>query len=427
MKDFRHRYPRAALWAAGGLVVAAVTWLLVAVPMLVKYPTDLDVSPRYEGTFTLLVDPATAAPLDEPVVVPLEIERHLEAIGEESGSSRVLVRETIVQRAGDLVDTTQTNAYVMDRSTLENVADDRAFAFDADNVVDRSGAFRLNLPFGTSRDETYDIYKNEIDDTYEMRADTETPTVTLEGLDLSNFVATVEEAPLSEAYLAELGRSVPLPESLTLDQLAPQLEAVGIDVAAVLAALGPVLTEEDAAVLAGFASEPIGLDYVLSFEGRAAVEPTTGAEVRVAAAESVGARPQLTTLPALLEVLGHYPDVPEAVGAIEGLDALASGPATPLFSFEYTQTPASVADIADEVASMRTQVLLAQRWLPMGLAAAAFLALVVGSGVAWRRARPEVPAPVAPAMEEIRIPTATGTGVAPEERPLIGTGSDGSR
>jgi hypothetical protein len=33
-------------------------------------------------------------------------------------------------------------------------------------VVDRSGSYRLNLPFDTSRSETYDIYKNEIDDTY---------------------------------------------------------------------------------------------------------------------------------------------------------------------------------------------------------------------------------------------------------------------
>ena len=61
-------------------------------------------------------------------------------------------------------------------------------------MVDRSGAYRLNLPFDTSRDETYEIYKNEIDATYMMAADTETPTSEIEGLELSNFAASVDEA-----------------------------------------------------------------------------------------------------------------------------------------------------------------------------------------------------------------------------------------
>jgi hypothetical protein len=90
----------------------ALVWWTVAVPALVKYPTDLDVRPRYEGVFTLFVDPETAAPLATPVEVPLEIERHIRAVGDESGASPVVVEETISQRAGDIVDATQTNVYV---------------------------------------------------------------------------------------------------------------------------------------------------------------------------------------------------------------------------------------------------------------------------------------------------------------------------
>ncbi len=380
-----HNYPRTALWVSAVLAVAALVWMLVAVPALVKYPTDLDVSPRYAGTFTVLVDPATAAPLDEPMEMPLTVDRRIRSISDESGSSRVFVRETIHQRAGDLIDVTQTNGYVMDRSTLENVADDRAFVFDESNVVDRSGSYRLNLPFDTSRDETYEVYKNEIGDTYTLKGDRETPTSDVEGLDLSNFTATVDEAPLSEAYLAELNKVVPLPESLTLDELRPQLLDQGIDVDAVVAALTPVLTAEDAATLSAFAAEPIPLEYVLSFDGRAAVEPVTGAEVKVGVTETVGARPQLTSLPELQQVLSHYPDVPEAVDASAALDELATAPASPLFTYTYEQTPASVADVADEASSMRNQVLLAKVWVPSGLAAAAVLSLVVGAAVYWRR------------------------------------------
>lgn len=384
----RRRYPRTALLVAGGFAVAALIWMVVGVPTLVKYPTDLEASPQYEGTFTLLVDPSTAAPLAEPIDMPLSIDREIEVIGEETGASRALVRETLSMTAGD-IEMAQNHDYVMDRSSLENVADDRAFAFDPANEVDRSGAYRLNLPFDTSRDDTYDMYKNEIDGTYEMVVDADPPTTELEGLDLSNFTGSIDEVPVSDAYLAELNEVVPLPDEMTLEQLEPHLLAAGIDVDAVMAALTPVLTPEDAATLGEFAAEPIPLEYDYSFDGGAAVEPVTGAEIRVYSSESVGARPELTSLPALQEVLSHYPDVPEAAATSAALDDLAQGPAIPLFEYDYAQTPASVADIADTAGALRSDVLLAKVWLPLGLAGAAVASLIVGGIVyLWRRPRP---------------------------------------
>ena len=198
---------------------------------------------------------------------------------------------------------------------------------------------RATLPFDTSTNKTYEIYKNEIDDTYQIAADTQTSKGEVEGLDVSYFVAGVEEAPMSDAYLAELSKAVPLPTSLTLEQMKPQLLAAGIDVDAVLAALTPVLTSADTATLAAFAGEPIGLDYVVSFSGRMAVEPVTGADVQVAVAESVGVRPQVTSLPVILDLLGHYPDVPEAAAAATALDELVGGPAIPLFDYGSSKYP----------------------------------------------------------------------------------------
>jgi hypothetical protein len=298
-----------------------------------------------------------------------------------------VVRETIHEAAGDLLDVTQTNQYVMDRSSIENVADDRAFAFEPANVVDRSGSYRLNLPFDTSRSQTYDVYKNEIDDTYKLVPDIKDPTTDIEGLHLSNFTTRVGEAPLSDAYLAELDRTVPLPDSMTLDELKPQLVAAGVDVDALMTALTPVLTPEDAATLSSLAAEPIPIEYVLSFTGDAAVEPVTGAEVKVSVAESVGAKPVLTSLPTLKRVLGHYPDVPQAVTTGAALDELTAAPAIPLFQYRYQQTPASVADVASRATDMRRQVLMAEVWLPLALAAGAALSLVVGAVVFLRRRR----------------------------------------
>ena len=381
----RRRFKRTVLPVFVGLVAIALVWTTWAVPALVKYPTDLDVAPRYEGVFTLFVDPDTTAPLATPVEVPLTIERHIRALDEESGASRVVVEETIVQRAGDIVDATQTNHYVMDRRTLQNVADQRAYAFDPANVVDRSGSYRLNLPFDTSTTSTYDVYKNEIGTTYAMRADTTAPTSDVAGRDLPNGAGAAHEAPLGAAYLAELDQIVPLPSSMTLEQLQPQLLAAGLDVEAVLAAITPVITPDDLATLARLAARPIPLQYVLSFEGTAGVETTTGAEVDVSATESVGVRPVLTDVAALHTILSHYPEVPEAVAAGDALAQLSSAPAVALFEYHYQQTPGSIADIADEVTSMRNQIRLAELYVPIGLLGAAALSLVVGALVYRRR------------------------------------------
>jgi hypothetical protein len=363
----------------------ALSWTAFVVPALVKFPTDLDVAPRYEGTFTLFVDPTTAAPLATPVEVPLSIERHVRSIGAESGASRVVVEETITQRAGDLVDATQTNVYVMDRRTMQNVTDDRAYAFDPANVVDRSGAYRLNLPFDTASDTSYPIYKNEIATTYEMRASPTTSTTDVAGLHLHNFTGSAAEVPLDDAYLAELNKVVALPESMTLDQLKPQLKAVGLDVDAVLAAVAPVITPDDFTTLVEIAAKPIPLQYVLSFEGTAAVETTTGAEVDVGAVEWVSAKPVLTDVAALQALIAHYPDLPEAVAAGDALAALSSRPATKLFEYQYQQTPASVADIAAEVEALRNQIRLAEIYVPFGLFGGAAVSVAVGTLVFWRR------------------------------------------
>ncbi|HEX6424938.1 MAG TPA: porin PorA family protein, partial [Acidimicrobiales bacterium] len=117
-----------------------------------------------------------------------------------------------------------------------------------------------------------------------------------------------------------------------------------------------------------------------------AIEPVTGAQVRVDVnSERFAARPVLTDLPALQGVLGNYPDVPEAVATNEALDELATAPAIPVFEFSYQQTPASIAEVADDVRPMRTQVLLAKVWLPLGLVAVALVSLVIGAAVYLRR------------------------------------------
>ena len=79
----RRRRPWLAITAvvAGAmLLLAAGVWRSVAVDALVRFPTDVDLHPRYEGTLTSFVDPATSAPLAAPRAVDLAVDRSIQAI-----------------------------------------------------------------------------------------------------------------------------------------------------------------------------------------------------------------------------------------------------------------------------------------------------------------------------------------------------------
>lgn len=372
-----------AFGVSGLLVLLAILWLLVAVPMLVKYPDDLDASPKYAGTFKVFVDPTTYAPLPQPTTLPLSVSRHIEVV--DATSSKAVVAETLVQKAGSLVNTTQRNQYVMDRRTMKNVKDPRAWAFTPANVVDRSGSYRLNLPFDTKADGRYPIYKNEIGTTYTMHEAAGPDTTNRHGLTLQNHAASRADVPITSAYLANLSSALPLPTEMTLDQLKPALTAAGLDVDALLPALLPALTQDEAATLTALAAQPIPLQYTLTFRGTASVEPKTGAEVIVNDIESIGIRPNSPELPKLQAILDAHDDIPEAAAASAALTKLSSS-SIKVVEYAFRQTPASIADIASQVKDLRRQVVLAKQSIPIGLALLAGIALLVGVWK-WPRTR----------------------------------------
>jgi hypothetical protein len=387
----RRRGARIAGGIGTTLLLLAIGWWLFAIPAVVKYPTDVDARLSYAGTFTVFADPSTFAPLDTPLGTPLTIERHIKADGDASGSSRVVLEETIEQRAGGAVETTQHNAYVMDRNDITNVADGRAYSFDPDNVVDRSGAYRLHFPFGTDPNGDYTIYKNETAATFEATGTGRSFEV--EGLTLHEFAVRSKAVPLDAAYLAEMRKSTPLPDTLTLEQLKPHLAKIGIDVDALMTALLPALSPEDSAALVEFAAAPVPLEYTQSFEGSVGVETTTGSEVKVdTVTETLGIRPGAAQVEALLALLDRYPDVRAAVEASDALAAIAAGDPIPVVTYEYAQTDASVADTAATVKDQRAMVLVATRYTPRGLLVVAGAALTV-SLILSRRGRPSPQAP----------------------------------
>ena len=385
------------------LLVGALLWRVVAQPALVKYPTDLEGDAHAEGTITFFLDPDTKAPLDPPIEEDLVIDRHLEVDSDESDGDLAVVDEIDQQEIGGQQSELRQR-YVIDRTSLENVADDRAFAYEEANVTDRSPAFAINLPFDTG-DGPYEVWKNESGEAYEF---TGGDTYEVDGVELRTYTGSADELPVTDAYVAALAPQG-VPTELTLDELRPILLAAGLDLDVLLAALLPQLDPADVGALLEAAGRSVPLDYTLSVETEFGVEPRTGAIVDLASiTQMVSARPDSAAIAPIADVLGRYPQVAEAVSALDTLNGFAEGEPIPVFEISYAQTDESVSETVAKADDLAGQITLATQTVPLALLVGGLVLVLVGLVgfiLARRRTalRPETPAPETPAPETLRL------------------------
>jgi hypothetical protein len=379
------------------LLLGALLWRTVAEPALVKYPTDLEGDAHAEGTIRFFLDPQTRAPLDEPAEADLVIDRHLEVDSDESDGDVAVVDEIDQQEiAGESSELRQR--YVIDRSTLENVNDDRAYAYTEDNVTDRSPAYSINLPFDTG-DGPYAVWKNESGESYDFTA---TDTYEVDGVELTTYEGSADELPVTDAYIAALAPQG-VPTELTLDELRPILAAAGLDLDALLNVLLPQLEQADVAALLEIAGRNVPLVYTLSVETQFGVEPRTGAIVDLASiSQTVSARPDPEAITPIADILGRYSQVPEAASALETLNGFAEGPPIPVFEISYSQTDDSVSETVAKADDLAGQITLAKQTIPLGLLVAGVVLVLVGVvGFILGRRRPaQTEPPETPATPE---------------------------
>ncbi len=359
-------------WVAVGSIVlgallmgASPAWTAWAVPALVKFPTDVNQTPRYTGTFTQFIDAKTAAPLATPAIVTLAVDRHVEAIASESTGDTVLVRETLSYDVQGLPKATLIHQYVMDRRTSANLQDAKAWAFGPTNTMNRANAYWLALPMGSNATTPVMMWKDEIGTTFQA-----VPSGTSEvvgGLRLVGYTAAATAIPLTDAYLKALDAITPLPRSLTFDQLKPSLIAAGVPVDAGLAALVKVASPADLQALVALAGAPIPLQYVDSFTGTTFVDPRTGGVIDAQGiVERVSVRPTADALPPLLSVLQRYGSDPTIAAMTAALTGLADKP-LPVFEYKYSQDSASTAQVAATAADNGSQMDLVENTIPMVL------------------------------------------------------------
>lgn len=413
----RRRWWTLIVAAIGVLLIAgSFVWTSVAVPKLVKYPSDVDETPLYKGTVTLYIDPATTAPLDPPKEFPLEVSRNVKTV--ESSSDLAVVKETATLKATGLFEGVQEQQYVMNRRSMQNVKDDRAWAFNATNVVDRSPNYRINFPLD-NKAVTTPIYSNEQNSTYDANPDPAGSSGTIEGLSVHKFVADFGYKPATDAYLASLDASLPtpLPRELKLDQLIPLLKTAGIDISALLPKLLPVLSPEDSAVIQQLAQQPVKLVYLFKGSGADVAEVGTGGIVEVRdVTQTLAAAPDPALLPKLSDLLGRYTQVAGVPEAIANLQRLAAEPIK-VFDNKFSQTPESVKDIASSVRDLADQKNLAENTIPMVMWIVGAVLAVVGLGLffLWRKA----PKAAVAGTAEAPVAAAAAPVVAGTQAPVV--------
>lgn len=367
------------------LAVLAGLWALIAPGQLVKYPSDLNKTVVATGTFSLFVNPGTGAPRLRPQELPLTIHRHVHVVS--STGSQAVVKEDDLEKIGPLPQQDLQQQYVLDRSSLKNLANNQSYAYAAANVVNRAPAYSINLPFDTGAG-PYQIWKNEVGRSYTFRQ--QGATISRDGLTLIPLQGQLTNVPAKPYYLAQL-KALGLPTQTTIQRLTPQLKALGLDPAQLSRVLLPKLSPSDRASIQSALAQPIGLRYVVSVKTHLLVEPTTGAIVSLDRInQTLGVQPQFAALTQIGTVLAksQYRTSPVIRAAGVTLAKLAKSPPTAtVFAFSYGQTPASVADFASYTKSKANSIDLAKTTIPLVLLLLGVLSALAGLAIFARDRR----------------------------------------
>ncbi len=380
------RRPAKILMSTGVLlIVLGVVAAFVLPAVAVKYPGGtLNKTAHATGTFTLYIDPSTAGPLATPQKLALDIKRNLHVT--ETSGSRAVVQENDVETIGNLKPQNLQQQYILDRKSLKNVDDDRAWAYTPSTKVDRSPAYAVNLPFDSGNG-PYQVWKNESGKSY---AFTKTGTTTVAGVKLYRYHGAMTNAPAQSYYIDQLA-SQGIPKALTPAQAATQLKAQGADPALLEAAVLPALNAADKATAQQILGQDVPLKYVIDVDTNFLVEPKTGAIVGLDRInQTLKASPDIQGISRIQTILNkpEYASNAAVKLAADTIGKLVKNPPeSKIFNIDYSQTPASEADLAKFAKGRADKITLAKVTLPLAIGGVGVLVALVGLGLGLRNRR----------------------------------------
>jgi Porin PorA len=361
------------------LILAAILWWAIAVNALVKLPDDINSTTQYEGNMTFYVNLFNHQPLPEGQEMKydkLQVERTVSSIKDQYNSSTGVLSEEIVfnPQSGtglpELPAQTYKFSYVLDRKNMQNKNDSRAWAWTPQDVMERSQSYYPFLPLDTSKDQSYSVWKNEINSSVNSEFVNEEDK---DGVTVYNFKGSFAGKDVAPAYVDVLNQRLGLPKQVTFQDIAPQLAAQGVDVNGLLALLNQKLSAADLQAL----QQPIPLNYLWDMDMETSIEPKTGAPVDVYKdAESLSAKTDFSQLAA---VLAKYAQDPTLGPVLAKLQSQLSG-ADPqkIFEYSYEQTDESVKKAVDDAKNQSGKINVAKVYIPWALLIVGALILIIG-------------------------------------------------
>ena len=312
----------------------------------------------------------------------------------ETDSSRAVVQENDVEQIGNLRPQDLQQRYVLDRKSLKNVADPRAWAYTPSNKIDRSPAYSINLPFSAGKG-PYQVWKNESGVSY---AFTKTASTKRAGVTLFEYQGSMTKAPAQGYYIDQLA-SQGIPKSLTPTQAAAQLKAQGADPKLLESAVLPELAAVDRSSAEAILAQNVPLDYTIDVQTSFLVEPKTGAIVGLEKIDqTLYASPDIQGIGRIQTILNkpqyaHLAVVQSAAAVIGKL--VRNPPRSRIFNINYSQLPASVNDLAAFAQSRASKITLARVTIPAVIGGVGVLVALMGLALSRRtRRRPSGERPV---------------------------------
>lgn len=361
------------------LILAAILWWAIAVNAFVKLPDDVNSTTEYTGDMTFYVNPLNHQPLPEgqEMKFNMQVERTVSSIKDQYNSSTGVLSEAIVFNIEGFPPQNYKFSYVLDRKNMQNKNESRAWAWTPQDVVERSPSYYPFLPLDTSKDQSYSVWKNEVNDSVNSEFVNEEEK---DGVTVYNFKGSFAGKDVAPAYVDVLSQSagggqggLGLPKQVTFQDIAPQLAAQGVDVNGLLALLNQKLSAADLQAL----QQPMPLNYLWDMDMETSIEPKTGAPVDVYKdAESLSAK---TDFSQLATVLAKYAQDPTLGPVLAKLQSQLSGAdAQKIFDYSYEQTDESVKKTVDDAKNQSGKINVAKVYIPWALLIVGALILIIG-------------------------------------------------
>jgi hypothetical protein len=373
------------------LVAAAVVWWAVLAPMLVKLPSDIDTKMDFEGNMSIFLDPTTGAslPAGQEMVVPVTAKRQFVALPDLFTSSTAVFEDTLVLTMMGEAGQPQISRYAMDRKTRKCVASTENWAYSPQIALDRTGNYGPLFPGGLKVGDKVSVFFNDPSKVFEVTVAEKLDNWNDLGISVLKIDATRPVADYNPAIAqAVLVQGQELPAEIAFADLAAQLKASGLDLGALLTALGSVASPEDMQSLGALTAQPVKLTYKQSSADVYYIEQKTGATVGATFDRTTSMSPDISGLLGAFAIIGKYatdPTVGPAIQAItQAATALQSSPPEPTKIFNQNMSivatgEASQVTLAQSAKDKIPLMTLVKLWIPVIIVAVGALILILGA------------------------------------------------